>query len=282
MRHVLIVLCVSLLLALSPPMIEGARAQGGETIDQALCRLIEGSAAKNDLPVDFLTRLIWRESSFRPHVTSPAGAQGVAQFMPGTAAERRLADPFDPEQAIPEAGRFLADLVRQFGNVGLAAAAYNGGPNRVSKWLDGKGGLPAETRDYVLAITSKPVEEWVGSPGPESESDAGSSSTGCIQVASLLRRANPGQSEGAPLAPWGVQLAGNFSKAQALATYSRASLTYAAILGEVRPMIIGTRLRSRGTRAFYRVRVPASTRMAANQLCQRIRSVGGSCLVLPS
>jgi hypothetical protein len=283
MRRVLVLLSVSLLLALSPPALRAARAQlGGETIDQALCRLIEGSAAKNDLPVDFLTRLIWQESSFRPHVTSPAGAQGVAQFMPGTAAERRLADPFDPEQAIPEAGRFLADLVRQFGNLGLAAAGYNGGPARVSKWLDGKGGLPAETRAYVLAITGRPVEEWVGPSGPESKPDAGSSATGCMQVASLLRRADPGQNEGAPLAHWGVQLAGNFSKSQALATYSRASLTYAAILGEVRPMIIGTRLRSRGTRAFYRVRVPASTRTAANQLCQRIRSAGGSCLVLPS
>jgi len=84
------------------------------------------------------------------------------------------------------------------------------------------------------------------------------------------------------LAPWGVQLAANFSKAQALASYSRAYRSYAAILGDIQPMIIGTRLRSRGTRAFYRVRVPAPTRAGANELCQKIRSTGGSCLVLPS
>jgi hypothetical protein len=202
--------------------------------------------------------------------------------MPGTASERRLEDPFDPEQAIPEAGRFLADLVRQFGNIGLAAAAYNGGPSRVAKWLVGTGGLPAETRNYVFAITAKSVDEWVGQG---SDAAAIPPSAGCIEVASLLRRGSPGQSDDAPLAPlapWGVQLAGNFSKSQALASYSRARQNYASILGDARPMIIGTRLRSRGTRAFYRVRVPASTRIAANQLCQRLRSVGGSCLVLPS
>ena len=86
-----------------------APAGGGETIDQALCRLIDTSAKASGLPAGFLTRLIWRESSFRTGVTSRAGAQGVAQFMPGTASERGLADPFDPEQAIPEAGRLLQD-----------------------------------------------------------------------------------------------------------------------------------------------------------------------------
>jgi hypothetical protein len=79
-----------------------------------------------------------------------------------------------------------------------------------------------------------------------------------------------------------VQLAGNFSKERALASFLRARQSYAALISDTRPMIIGTRLRSRGTRAFYRVRVPAATRAAANELCERIRSVGGSCVVLPS
>jgi len=81
--------------------------------------------------------LIWQESSFRPGVSSGAGAQGVAQFMPGTAAERGLANPFDPEQAIPKSAELLADLRQRFGNLGLAAAAYNGGPARVEAWLAG-------------------------------------------------------------------------------------------------------------------------------------------------
>src|SRR5436305_10411431 len=108
-----------------------AYAQEGETIDQALCRMIEGAAGRHHLPVDFFTRLIWQESSFRPCVTSRAGAQGVAQFMPGPAQERRLTGPFDPEQAIPESAELLSELRSRFGNLGLAAAAYTGGPARM-------------------------------------------------------------------------------------------------------------------------------------------------------
>ena len=60
-----------------------------ETVDQAICRLIETSAEEQGLPVGFFTRLIWRESSFRPHVVSQAGAQGIAQFAPSTYAGAR-------------------------------------------------------------------------------------------------------------------------------------------------------------------------------------------------
>lgn len=280
-RFPVILISLALLLPL-----ERARAQAGsETLDQALCRMIERSALAHRLPTDFLTRLIWRESSFRPHVVSPAGAQGVAQFMPGTATERRLANPFDPEQAIPEAARLLSELQDQFGNLGLAAAAYNGGPARVRNWLDGRGGLPLETREYVLAITSRSAEDWAEvkktGGGTALAQDAPAST--CLQLALLLRGPlRDAGGGGAPLAPWGVQLAGNFSKQRALASFARASRSYLSLLADARPMIIGTRLRSRGTRAFYRVRVPAPTRAAADALCSRIRSAGGSCLVMPS
>ncbi|WP_336485557.1 lytic transglycosylase domain-containing protein [Methylobacterium nigriterrae] len=295
-----------------------------ETVEQALCRLIEGSARTQGLPVPFLTRLIWRESSFRVGVVSPAGAQGVAQFMPGTARERGLVDPFDPEQAIPHAAHLLADLRRQFGNLGLAAAAYNGGPTRVSNWLAGSGDLPAETRAYVYAITGQPAEDWRGGAGSvelgpsegkppdkqaldkqgpdkaEAKPDGARREAAekaeaaerkaeaprtCLQVTAALRipsrgdRFALGLNEG-PAAPWGIQLAGNFSKALALQSFSRARAAYAQVIGEVRPMIIGTRLRSRGTRAFYRIRIPAQSRQAADTLCGRIRTVGGACIVL--
>src|ERR1700712_2296866 len=149
-------------LLLSAPACAAPSEGATETVEQALCRLIDGSAKAQGLPVPFLTRLIWRESSFRVGVVSPVGAQGVAQFMPGTARERGLLDPFDPEQAIPHAAHLLADLKRQFGNLGLAAAAYNGGPTRVSNWLAGSGGVPAETRAYVQAITGQEADQWRG------------------------------------------------------------------------------------------------------------------------
>lgn len=254
-----------------------------ETVQQALCRLIEGAARSQRVPHDLLTRLIWQESSFRPHVVSPAGAQGIAQFMPGTAQERGLADPFDPEQAIPKAAEFIAHLTEQFGNLGLAAAAYNGGPARVTSWLAGRGELPAETRNYVIAVTGRSAEEWAADAKERRDADNWSTSgQSCQQIVATLRIPGRGDTIEAPFAPWGVQLAGNFSKERALATFRRTSQAYASLLKDVRPMIIGTRLRYRGTRTFYRVRAPAETRPAAEQLCRSIRTAGGSCVVLPS
>lgn len=267
-------------------------AAQGETIDQALCRMIESAAVSHRIPVDFFARLIWQESSFRPGVTSGAGAQGVAQFMPGTAAERRLTDPFDPEQAIPKSAELLSDLRTRFGNLGLAAAAYNGGPARVEAWLAGTGSLPGETRNYVSMITGRSADDWAAeargaSPGKDEEARP----TKCLIVVAGFRRGTgrlvrvepyEGPIAESPLAPWGVQVAGNFSKANALSTYARARQRFAAILGEVTPMVIGTRLRSRGTHAFYRVRIPAESRQAAAEICGRLQKAGGACVVLKS
>ena len=262
-----------------------AATPSSETVEQALCRLIEQAAQAREIPQEFLTKLIWRESSFRTRAISPAGAQGIAQFMPGTAQERGLTDPFDPEQAIPKAAEFLSDLLSRFGNLGLAAAAYNGGPGRVASWLAGRGELPSETRNYVIAITGRSAEDWASDVKEKRNSEEPASvSQPCLQVVAALRVRRPGRDEPgeAPFAPWGIQLAGNFSKERALAAFRRSSQAYASILGTAPPMIIGTRLRYRGTRTFYRVRAPAPTRNAAEQLCSRIRTAGGNCIVLPS
>ena len=276
-------------IALAP----AARAQGAdETIDQALCRMIESAATRHRLPVDFFTRLIWQESSFRPGVSSRAGAQGVAQFMPGTAAERGLADPFDPEQALPKSAELLSDLRARFGSLGLAAAAYNGGPARVEAWLAGRGGLPGETREYVSIITGRTADDWAGDArGERPEVTPEGPPTRCLVLVAGFRRgggerrvmeAYAGPIEESPLSPWGVQVAGNFSKAIALASYARARERHASILSDVTPMVIGTRMRSRGTRAFYRVRIPAATREAATDICGKLRKQGGACVVLKS
>jgi hypothetical protein len=336
---------------LATPACAAPSESSTETVEQALCRLIEGSAKARGLPVPFLTRLIWRESSFRVGVVSPAGAQGVAQFMPGTAQERGLLDPFDPEQAIPHAAHLLADLKRRFGNLGLAAAAYNGGAQRVTNWLADSGDLPAETRAYVLWITGSPAEEWrggtKGEPAPPAAKRTGeqnkpnkpaegSQNTGspgiaaakvkdgegkveaaerprsarqetpqtCLQVTAALQipsrtdqfAERPPSSDNRyarghgtspvekpvppPWGPWGIQLAANFSKTLALRSFSQAQATYAKVLGQARPMVIGTRLRSRGTQVFYRIRIPAQSRDQADALCAKIHTVGGACIVL--
>lgn len=264
----------AILLALAALTTAGAAAPAAlEPVDHAVCGLIESSARANSLPVGFMTRVIWRESSFRAGVVSPAGAEGIAQFMPGTAQERGLLDPFDPQQAIPKAARLLAELRQRFGNLEAAAAAYNAGPARVEGWLYGRGGLPAETRAYVRFVTA--VDTAASSPAAES----------CLAVTAELRRDEGGfgaLADFAPLAPWGVQLAGNFSKAVALAAFARSARRYVSVIGGERPMVIGRLLRSRGTRRFYEVRLPEPTRAAADVVCGRIRAVGGACIALRS
>jgi hypothetical protein len=109
-----------------------------------------GAAARHDVSAALLAAQIMAESNFNPAAVSPAGAQGIAQFMPGTAAAYGLADPFDPAQAIDAQARLMADLMGQFGRVELALAAYNAGPAPVSACSC----VPAypETQAYVARI----------------------------------------------------------------------------------------------------------------------------------
>src|SRR6202041_2847868 len=178
----------ALVFCLSAP----AHADAGAETDNAvgtLCGIVEASARAEGLPPDFFTKLIWRESSFRPNAVSPAGAQGVAQFMPGTANERGLIDPFDPAAAIPASARFLNELKLRFGNLGLAAAAYNGGPTAVAHWLAKKGSLPFETEDYVLAVTGHTADEWRSDKPPaEPALNTGPS---CLSLVATLRVTAP-------------------------------------------------------------------------------------------
>jgi hypothetical protein len=127
---------------------------------RGLCSAVASVARAHDLPIPFFANLIWAESGFESKTISRAGAQGIAQFMPKTAVEYGLMNPFEPIHALNVAGKFLRELHGQFGNLGLAAAAYNAGPRRVSNWMAKGGALPAETRNYVLKITGRAADEW--------------------------------------------------------------------------------------------------------------------------
>lgn len=125
-----------------------------------VCDTLTQAAQNNHLPVPFFIRLLFQESRFKPGAVSRTGAQGIAQFMPKTADAMGLDNPFDPLQAIPASARLLRNLFEQFGNLGLAAAAYNAGPKRIQDWLSRKGKLPEETQGYVKTITGRPAERW--------------------------------------------------------------------------------------------------------------------------
>ena len=305
-----------------------AYADAGPETDNTLatlCGIVEASAKAEGLPADFFTKLIWRESSFRPNAVSPAGAQGVAQFMPGTASDRGLIDPFDPASAIPASAKFLGELKRRFGNLGLAAAAYNAGETAVANWLANKGSLPFETQDYVLAITGHDAEEWrngkppaasvpsapaapapappaspsaAAPPAPAAPTQAPTASTptastptagpaapsaSCLSLIATLRVTAPSSGVVSGwFAPWGVQISASFSKGSALRAFARARHNYESVIGDMQPFVLGSVLRSRGWRPFYRVRLPAQTGGEARRLCDRIQAVGGACAVLRS
>ena len=258
---------------------------------ESICLMIESAARSSDLPLEFFARVIWQESRFRSDAVGPVTrsgqrAQGIAQFMPGTANERGLLDPFNPVQALPKSAEFLAELRLQFGNLGLAAAAYNAGPRRVQEWLAGTGPMPAETRNYVLAITGTTVEEWARA-GKSGKRQEPAPAPGCRELMALLKQApNPfitGLEERVTLATakqWGVQLAAGFSREKALAMYGRAIKQISGVIGERDPSILTSRLRSRGAATFYQVRFGADTRQEADGLCTSIRKAGGACFVL--
>jgi hypothetical protein len=177
MREFRFIIAFSLVVFCAAPP---AMAQLAEPPKQAIddprypiCEMIESAARTNALPIEFFVRLIWQESRFHPDEIGPLTrsgqhAQGIAQFMPGTAMERQLYEPFNPAAALPKSGEFLAELRSEFGNLGLAAAGYNAGPQRVRDYLAGLRELPLETRNYVLAITGRPVEDWAR-PAKEAE-----------------------------------------------------------------------------------------------------------------
>ncbi len=267
---------------------------GDNDTREAMCLMIELAARSQNLPVEFFARVIWQESRFQSDAVGPVTrsgqrAQGIAQFMPGTASERRLLDPFDPVQALPKSAEFLNELRGQFGNLGLAAAAYNAGPRRVQEWLAGSGSMPQETRNYVSAITGSTVDDWAAAArnGKPPRDETVAPRLGCRELMALLRRApNPFVTQlevhvklGADR-PWGVQLAAGFNRDQALAMYARAIKRLSAVIGDQDPSLLSSVMRNRGTRQFYQVRIGADTRIAADDLCNRIRRAGGACFVL--
>jgi Transglycosylase SLT domain/SPOR domain len=250
-----------------------------------LCQKLTVAAKTNGLPLDFFTRLIWHESRFRSYAISPAGAQGVAQFMPGTANDVGLADPFDVATAITKSAELLRRLKEQFGNWGLAAAAYNAGPKRVDQWIASRRALPLETRAYVLIVTGRTVENWTASD-PSALVAVAADTLSCQELVSLLPQESypslPMERSvlaGAPPSrgpAWGVQLLGGTSQAAVLAAYRHLQTQFRLVLGKRQPMVIRSPIGRLGS--WYRVRIAANSLSEAEKLCASLRALGGDCL----
>ncbi len=263
-----------------PPDMPAAAPPPKPLTVERICELISTHALENGLSRDFFARLIWKESRFDPNAVSPAGAEGIAQFMPGTAQMRGLADSFDAEQAIPASAAYLAELAAGLGNVGLAAAAYNAGENRVARWLSSGGFLPLETENYVLDILGAPADSFVGQTGageipPLAEGKDFDEACAALPV---TRTATVPMSS-VQLKPWGVQLAGHFRRDVAIRQYQRVKGRFPRLLEDYEPVV--SRIRSPiGRRGIHAVRIGVDDRANADVICQQLRAAGGSCIVL--
>lgn len=278
-----VVLSLIFVLLLSSPSRAAVQPQTDKTAYAAeVCSLLNLHARRNNLPVDFFTRLIWKESIFDAQAVSPVGAEGIAQFMPGTAKLRGLKNSFDHREALAAAAEYLAFLTEKFGNLGLAAAAYNFGEDGTSAWLQNRRTLPAETEDYVLAITGHAAAEW---RAPATTLDipglggSGSFTENCARL--VLRELLPPSpaKQRSPTKPWGVVIAGGFSEARTLASFERVKSRYAALLNDELPMVVRTRNLSRGRKLLVRVMIGRNSRQEAEALCAKLRAQNGACIV---
>jgi hypothetical protein len=252
-----------------------------ETYGRDLCIAIDHFARENHLPPAYFARLIWRESSFRAGAVSPKGAQGIAQFMPGTARLRGLRDSFDVLESLRESARYLDELRTRFGNLGLAAAAYNAGEQGLTDYLD-KGLLPFETRSYVLAITASTIEQWKDDPPGDAAlflSPDKPFIDACIELASKRRLTESASVQEGPWAPWGAQLAANADDAAALRLFSAVARQLPASLAGEEPVIVRLRDRSFGFRPRYAARIGRQTRAQADKVCMTVRAAGAACTV---
>lgn len=134
--------------------LSGAVGPAGSALAQAPAQyraLFQAAEARYGVPATLLAAVAKQESAFDAKAVSPAGALGLMQIMPATAAGLKV-NPRDPAQAVDGAARLLRDHLRQFGSTPLALAAYNAGAGAVQRY----GGIPpyAETRNYVKRITA--------------------------------------------------------------------------------------------------------------------------------
>ncbi|MEH2604396.1 hypothetical protein V1277_003773 [Bradyrhizobium sp. AZCC 1588] len=215
-------------------------------------------------------RLLWQESRFKAAEVSSAGAQGIAQFMPRTAVEMGLKDPFDPLQAIPASARFLRKLHDQFGNLGLAAAAYNAGGGRIAKWLSRRGALPKETRAYVKIITGNKAEAWTDANNTVHMPTDLPDKAPCEGVGGLSKEDQIAEIP-VDLAP---SISGMVLKAD-VAEESHAALKKRRVVASRTARAVRTAFRNAKTRVT-RLAAKAATRKPGKQSATRVASAAGS------
>lgn len=131
-----------------------AAVRSGRFVSRAaIDRIVGAAATASGVDPALVEAIIANESGFDPNATSRAGARGLMQLMPQTAASLGVADPCDPEQNVRGGTRYLRELLERFGDARLAVAAYNAGPEAVERYR----GVPPypETQRYVRNVMAR-------------------------------------------------------------------------------------------------------------------------------
>lgn len=245
------------------------------------CAAIEVFATRHGLDTGFFARLIWQESRFDPNALSHANARGIAQFIPSTARLRGLKDPYNPADALEHSAQYLAEMVRRYGNEGLAAIGYNGGEGRAEGFVQGRG-LAPETVNYVPIITGLSAEQWRDSP-PEAHDFSLAPGVGfqqaCREMASN-RRLTAIKRVAPPVKPWGVQLGFGTSKDAAQTKVRAMTRSCRGQMAGEKLDLIFVKNRVSGRKGFYFARIGRDSRRGAQRLCDSLRRARCTCLVV--
>lgn len=138
----------------APPSVFGTLTQKTKWNKEQILDLIDRTAQKHGLDEKLVRALVRQESGFNPDATSSAGAMGLMQLMPATAAGLGVQDAYNPVENVEGGVKYLKSMLKRFnGNTILALAAYNAGPNAVAKY----NGVPPykETQNYVKSILAQ-------------------------------------------------------------------------------------------------------------------------------
>jgi hypothetical protein len=248
------------------------------------CNAIKTFTERHGLNTGFFARLIWQESRFDPNALSHANARGIAQFIPSTARLRGLNDPYNPADALEHSAQYLAEMVRRYGNEGMAAIGYNGGERRAEGFLTGKG-LAPETVNYVPIITGLTAEDWRDRPPKDHDmrlSAAQAFLPACYAMAQTRRitpLARPKPPEPA-LKPWGIQVAFAQSRKAARAALRSKTASCRRLVGGEKADLIYKPHRVATKQGFFFARFGRNSRDAAQKLCNAMRRQQCACRVV--
>jgi hypothetical protein len=215
-----------------------------------------------------------------------AQAHAQAGATPPTPEHREGAQSAEPDAshtslAHPPTADDLCELRDRFGNLGLAAAAYNAGPGRVSAWLASHRPLPGETRNYVAMVTGWTADEWASASPPQKPETTIPRGVPCTRLANLILAPKQEAQRIATYVPrWGVQLAAHLSESKAWALYRERLKRFASLIGDRDPIVLHKQIPGMGRAKRYIITIASDDRAPLDKLCEKLIALDVACDVL--